>query len=543
MRLPPVTQYVHKPGKRHALKTLSFQGKLPFMNAILTGIRRFFSSLWNGLRALWRRFRQLRPRTQLIIGVLIIIALIALMFLTGGGAKEDTAGYQRTVTLASVSSLSGGGSSGNVIGTVRSITEAELLAQTGGTVRRVNASVGSSVGAGSVLAELENASERAAVLQAEGSYDAAVAANVTTVRDVSTDIRTSYNSSFSELETTLQTDVDSFFGAPTAAGPNLIINADGDQEQRLSGTRRDISDLMNAWRRGLPESSAKDPNLLLKEMESTIGIFSTFLTDLADAANARDSGASAAQLAGLATARATIASISSEIASLRNDFEAQKASAASGTPTANEASVKQALGSLRLAQAALEKTVVRAPIGGTVNFLPIRVGDYVTAFTHVATVAQNGALEIVAYVSEDERAALAVGDRVMVEETLSGIVTSIAPALDPVTKQIEIHVAVEGADTLVNGQSVRIAVPAPVSATAQTGGTVLLPLSAVKLYADSRVVFTVDGDGRLVARAVEIGEVRGDRIEVLSGLTPDLRIVTDARGLAEGQKVKLSNGS
>ncbi len=542
MRLPRVTRYVHKPGERSALKTLPFRGKLPFMNALLTGIRRFFSSLGNGLRALWRRFRQLRPRTQLIIGALVVIALIALMLLTGGGTKEDTAGYQRTVTLASVSSLSGGGSSGNVIGTVRSITEAELLAQTGGTVRRVNTSVGSSVGAGAVLAELENASERAAVLQAEGSYDAAVAANVTTGRDVTTDIRTSYNSSFSELETTLQTDIDTFFGSPTAAGPNLVINADGDQEQRLSGTRRDISDLMNAWRRGLPESSSKDPNLLLQEMETNIVTFSTFLTDLADAANARDSGASAAQLASLATARATVASLSSEIASLRNDFEAQKAGAASGAPTANEASVKQALGSLRLAQAALEKTVVRAPIGGTVNFLPIRVGDYVTAFTHVATVAQNGALEIVAYVSEDERAALAVGDRVMVEDTLSGVVTSIAPALDPVTKQIEIHVAVEGADTLVNGQSVRIAVPAPVSAT-QTGSVILLPLSAVKLYADSRVVFTVGEDGRLVARAVEIGEVRGDRIEVLSGLTLDLRIVTDARGLAEGQKVKLSNGS
>lgn len=542
MRLPRVERYVHKPGCRSALKTLRFRGKLPFMNAILAGIRRFFSSLWNGLRALWRRFRQLRPRTQLIIGALVIIALVALMLLTGGGSKEDTAGYQRTVTLASVSSLSGGGSSGNVIGTVRSVTEAELLAQTGGTVRRVNTSVGSGVGAGSVLAELENASERAAVLQAEGSYDAAVAANVTTVRDVSTDIRTSYNSSFSELETTLQTDIDTFFGAPTSSGPNLVINADGDQEQRLSEIRRDISDLMNVWRRGLAESSSKDPNLLLKEMETTIKTFSTFLTDLADAANARDSGASTAQLTSLATARTTAASLSSEIASLRNDLEAQKANASSGVPTANEASVKQALGSLRLAQAALEKTVVRAPIGGTVNFLPIRVGDYVTAFTHVATVAQNGALEIVAYVSEDERAALAVGDRVTVEDTLSGIVTSIAPALDPVTKQIEIHVAVEGADTLVNGQSVRIAVPAPVSAT-QTGSVILLPLSAVKLYADSRVVFTVDGDGRLVARAVEIGEVRGDRIEILSGLTLELRIVTDARGLAEGQKVKLSNGS
>lgn len=512
------------------------------MNAIFAGIRRFFSSLGNGLRAMWRRFRQLRPRNQLILGVLLVIALIALILLTGGSAKEDTAGYQRTVTLASVSSLSGNGSSGTVIGTVRSVTEAELLAQTGGTVRRVNASVGSSVGAGGVLAELENASERAAVLQAEGSYDAAVAANVTTVRDVSTDIRSSYNSSFSELETALQTDVDTFFGAPTSAGPNLVINADGDQEQRLSGTRRDIRDLMNVWRGGLAESSRKDPNLLLLEMENIIGICATFLTDLADAANARDSGASTAQLASLATARATVAGLSSEIASLRNDFEAQKATASSGVPTSNEASVKQALGSLRLAQAALEKTVVRAPIAGTVNFLPIRVGDYVTAFTHVATIAQNGALEIVAYVSEDERAALAVGDRVPVEDTLSGIVTSIAPALDPVTKQIEIHVAVEGADTLVNGQSVRIAVPAPVSAT-QTGGIILLPLSAVKLYADSRVVFTVDEDGRLVARAVEIGEVRGDRIEIRSGLTPELRIVTDARGLAEGQKVKLSTGS
>lgn len=509
------------------------------MNALLAGVRRFFSGLWNGVKALWRRFRSLRPRTQIIIGVLVIAALIALMLLTGGGKKEDAAGYERTVTLASVGSLSGNGSAGSVIGTVRSVTEAELLAQTGGTVRRVNVAVGSSVGAGAVLAELENASERAAVLQAEGAYDAAVAANVTTSRDVTTDIRSEYASAFSTLETALSTQIDSFFGNPTAVGPNLLINADGDQSERLSRTRRDIGDLMDEWRRGLATASSRDANALLSEMEAAMDIYSAFLTDLADAAGGRDSATSAEQSADLAAARATVASLSSAIASLRDDYEAQKAGAASNAPTASDARVKQALGSLRLAQAALEKTVVRAPISGTVNFLPIRVGDYVTSFMHVATVAQNGALEIVAFVSEDERAALAAGDKVAVDEAGTGIITSIAPALDPVTKQIEIHLAVEGAADLVNGQSVRVSVPSS-APSAASGGPVLLPLSSVKLYAGSRVVFTVSDEGRLVARSVEIGEVRGDRIEVLSGLTPEMRIVTDARGLAEGQKVKLA---
>ena len=53
-------------------------------------------------------------------------------------------------------------------------------------------------------------------------------------------------------------------------------------------------------------------------------------------------------------------------------------------------------------------------------------------------------------------------------------------------------------------------------------------------------MFTVNEEGRLVAQTVEIGEVRGDRIEITSVISPDLRIVTDARGLAEGQKVKLA---
>ena len=55
-----------------------------------------------------------------------------------------------------------------------------------------------------------------------------------------------------------------------------------------------------------------------------------------------------------------------------------------------------------------------------------------------------------------------------------------------------------------------------------------------------RIVFSVGEDGRLVAHHVEIGEVRGDRLEILSPLPLDLRIVTDARGLSEGELVNVA---
>ncbi len=155
--------------------------------------------------------------------------------------------------------------------------------------------------------------------------------------------------------------------------------------------------------------------------------------------------------------------------------------------------------------------------------------------------AQNGSLEIVASVSEETRANLAVGDAVTVESNYSGIITTIAPALDPSTRQIEIHVAVSGAKTdLVNGQSVHITLPNTTS-TSAVAGPLMLPLASVKLLAQTREVFTVGEDGRLVGHHVTVGEVHGSRIEVLSGIAPDARIVVDARGLSDGQKVSVAD--
>jgi multidrug efflux pump subunit AcrA (membrane-fusion protein) len=314
--------------------------------------------------------------------------------------------------------------------------------------------------------------------------------------------------------------------------------------QDLSRKRVALGFRIDAWQQKLSSASSADPAELLDQATADTQAVSSFLLELSAAANTHGSRATDTQLAALATARANVDATLARLASARAGLRTGSVSATASA----DASVKTALGSLRAAQANYEKTRIRATIGGTINFLPIKTGQYVSAFEHVATVAQNGALEIVAYVPEEQRTSLTVGMTVSVEGNHKGTVTAVAPALDPTTKQIEIHIAVDAAPDLVNGQSVRITLPSEVVAAPQKTASstsadarVLLPLTAVKLLPESRAVFTVDKDGRLVAHTVTIGDVIGDRIEVISGVTADMRIVTDVRGLSEGQKVQIGD--
>lgn len=513
------------------------------MRPLLTKLRAFAASAQKRAASTWKRYRAL-PRWQQILGALLLAALlIGGIVLANQDSTEEASRDGRFVTLATVGELSGSGGSVDLIGSVRSVTEANILAQSGGTVRSVRTRIGATVPAGYIIAELENAAERASVLQAEGSYEAAVAArNAQSLPDTQDAARNAYRNAFTTLDTTLENDVDTFFGGPTPTGPDLLIYPGVEESNRLSRERARIDGLMRSFEANQASASTRSPQALLDEAESIARQVQTFLNQLADAANQRDSRVTATQTAALASARTDVNGVLSSIAAARTTLRSGTVSVTAGA----DASIKQALGALRGAQANLERTVVRAPIGGQVNFLPIRVGDYVTNLQHVATVAQNGALEIVAYVSEDNRDLLVAGGRVIVENEYEGIITSVAPALDPTTKQIEVHVAVTGASELVNGQSVHIALPdlAPKEETIEEVlGPILLPLASVKLRAGDRIVFSVGEDSRLVAHAVEVGEVRGDRIEIRTPLPEELRIVADARGLSEGELVQVASSA
>jgi RND family efflux transporter MFP subunit len=534
------------------------------MQRFLSGLKNIWASFLSFCRKIWRQYLSLPGWGRLVTAVVVIVVILgALILIHSGGTQADT-NTPRTVTLASVSSLSGGGNGVDVLGTVRSVTEAEVIAQSSGEVKSLNAKVGQNVGAGYVIASLDNAAQSAAVLQAQGGYDAAVAARnatrlqsgnaATSFAEAQTSARNTYRSAYTSADVVLNSDISSLFGGSTAVGPDLLISDPIDRDA-LMRERRDLNGMMDTWRQSLATSDNADPEQLLNTAQANLTRISTFLTALGRAVNDQGSGASATQVAGLATARAANDALLAAVSAARDAYRAKKTAAQVAQTQSNstntdiasaDASVTSALGSLRAAQAAYEKTIIRAPIGGTVNFLSLHKGDYVSALTHVATVARNNALEVVAYLSEDDRNRIAVGDTLTIEGTYKGVVTSVAPALDPTTKQTEVHIAITDGATLVDGQAVHIQLP-DVNAIEKPGQvatstpaqptSILLPLAAVKLRSDDRVVFTVDKDGVLVAHKVEIGDVVGDKIQILSGLTPDMQIVADARGLSEGEKV------
>ncbi len=538
------------------------------MNPLLSGLRSVRAAFVTKIKKTWEQFRGLTTWVQVVTVAILATLIVGGIALAHAGGVTDETSQERTVTLSSVSSLSGNGDGVSILGTVQSVSEAQLSAQTGGTVKGVYAKEGAHVGAGSIIAELDNASEAAVVLQAQGAYDAAVAARTitsvqggntqTSFAEAQTAARTTYRAAFTTLDSTLENDVGTFFGNATPTGPELLINPG--ISQNLPQKRDALSDRMDAWKSKLASADSTDPSILLSQATTDTQAISSFLLELSAAANDQGSDATAAQLAALAKARGIVDGQLAALSAARDAYNAKKTAAqvgstssAAGTQLAvSDASVKQALGALRGAQANLEKTRIRATIGGTLNFLSLHIGDYVGAFTHVATVAQNGALEIVAYIPEQNRDDLTPGMTVTIEGGHTGTVTSVGAALDPITKQIEVHVAVAGGSDLVNGQAVRISFPQPedqsksvttATTSIATASVQLLPLTALKLMADTRSVFSVDIDGRLIAHTVTIGDVVGDRIQVTTPLDPHMLIVTDVRGLSAGEKVLVSTST
>ena len=142
----------------------------------------------------------------------------------------------------------------------------------------------------------------------------------------------------------------------------------------------------------------------------------------------------------------------------------------------------------------------------------------------VLTVANNGALEVVAYVTQLDVRDIAIGTKVSLDGA-EGVITRIAPALDPATKKIEVRIGISKNAELVNGQSVIVNFTRNAPKTAASKNTLLtIPIAALKVGADSMTVFTVSSSSTLVSHIVTIGSLLGDRVEIREGLTLDMEL-------------------
>lgn len=211
---------------------------------------------------------------------------------------------------------------------------------------------------------------------------------------------------------------------------------------------------------------------------------------------------------------------------------------------AADATLKAAESTARVAGNQSRYTVLQADRAGVITALDAEVGQVVAAGTPVAGLAEAGEREVVVNVPEsrlDEirnAKALAVVLWAKPDKRFEAKLRELAASADPQSRTYTARISLLNPD-----DDVRLGMTANVLlAAGQKAGRSLLPLSAVDQQANAARVWVVDSASSTVrARAVQLGEIRGDQIEVVAGVKPGETVVTaGAHLLHDQQKVRLA---
>ena len=190
------------------------------------------------------------------------------------------------------------------------------------------------------------------------------------------------------------------------------------------------------------------------------------------------------------------------------------------------------------AETMLSYTVVRAPFDGVVARKMADAGSLSAPGQPLLEIEGTTAFQVEAGVPDSLAPRLAAGTPLTVEVpaagvTFTGALVELSSASDAFARNVPAKISVPADTPVRSGQFARVQVPgAPVH-------TMLVPAAAVSTLGQIERVF-VDSDNRAVLRLVKTGQVRGDRVEIVSGLADGDRIVLNPPdGLREGRLLEV----
>ena len=206
-----------------------------------------------------------------------------------------------------------------------------------------------------------------------------------------------------------------------------------------------------------------------------------------------------------------------------------------------KAAVESAQTVVANAERAIADTVIRAPFPGFISNRPVAVGEYVSSASIVATILRTNPIKVQIQVAEADVPSVVPGTGVSLmvdaykDRKFAGSVSAVNPAIDPASRSAVIEALVENGDN-----SLRSGMFATVNINKQGGSTAIyVPKSAV--YNDQatqsvRVFVIQEGVAKL--RVVQLGTDEGDSIQILSGVEADETVATsNLEQLFEGAKV------
>lgn len=190
---------------------------------------------------------------------------------------------------------------------------------------------------------------------------------------------------------------------------------------------------------------------------------------------------------------------------------------------ASELAMAQA--QVALAQAQLDKTVIRAPFDGVLGFRHVSVGEYVAPGTDLVRIEAIDPLFVEFQVPEHYLALIREGTPVLLRfdalsgETFPGQIDVIAPALDTQGRSLQLRARIPNEDNRL-----RPGMFARVQVQLEQHGAVMVPEAAIAPSAGDQYIYLLLPDNTVKRQAVRIGIRRGGWVEV-SHLEPGQEVL------------------
>ena len=483
------------------------------------------------------------------LAVIVVVGLAVVLGRDKGATSEIVATGPKKVQTVNVASFRKNSLLVEAQGAVESKSQADLKSQVSAPIAVIHANVGDYVNAGQVILELSNADLKASLEQAKASLALASGQRYTgglgldSAKSSAVDrIRDSYLKGYDAVNT----QIDPILTNNDGNGGRLSSYiSDAKLTDHIIETRIDLVSIFSDWKKTIESiSSDSDPELIvaaIRQSSKNVATIEKLLGYISEALNETAKYSTAAFATSLNSwksivsgARASMSGASSALIAAEGSLTG---AGASYTMTAS-AQVALAKAGVANLEAQLAKTIVRAPYGGRIASLPLRVGELASPGQLLSSVVGGGGLKVKVHVSGEDFSAIKPGAVVMIDGKFKGSVTSVSPSLNSSSRKAEVDIAVTDSDNsaLVVGQSVSVAISAS-SLNSSIETTYLLPIQDIKIIPGSAYVFTIDDNSKLKKVDITLGQVQGDFIEVTGGLTDDLDIVTPVYELDEGEEV------
>lgn len=116
------------------------------------------------------------------------------------------------------------------------------------------------------------------------------------------------------------------------------------------------------------------------------------------------------------------------------------------------------------------------------------------------------------------------------DQTFHGTVAQVGDTVDPSSRTVKVRIAMPNPDSLLKPEMF-----ARVSLQAVGHSAARIPASSVLTKADKNYVFVEDADKHYVRREVVLGAREGDRVQVMRGLAPNEKVVTQGGLLLDAE--------